>query len=50
MHGNFIVNEGDATAADVLGLIEEIRDAARVAHGIELDTEVQIVGQDNPIN
>ncbi|MGI9243158.1 MAG: UDP-N-acetylmuramate--L-alanine ligase [Verrucomicrobiales bacterium] len=50
IHGNFIVNSGEATASDVLGLIEEIRAAARSAHGIELDTEVQIVGQDNPIN
>jgi len=50
VHGNFIVNEGGATATDVLNLIEEIRAAAREAHGVELDTEVQIVGQDNPIN
>ena len=50
IHGNFIVNEGDATASEVLGLIEEIRAAARATHGIELDTEVQIVGQDQPIN
>ncbi|MFT5856615.1 MAG: UDP-N-acetylmuramate--alanine ligase, partial [Verrucomicrobiales bacterium] len=50
VHGNFIVNDGGASAADVLGLIEEIRAAAREAHQVELDTEVQIVGQDNPIN
>ena len=50
VHGNFIVNEGQATAEDVLGLIEEIRTAAREAHNVELDTEVQIVGQDEPIN
>ena len=50
VHGNFIVNSGDATASDVLGLIEEIRSAARSNRGIELDTEVQIVGQDKPIN
>ena len=50
VHGNFIINEGEATASEVLGLIEEIRAAARATRGIELDTEVQIVGQDNPIN
>ena len=44
-HGNFLVNDGGATAADVLGLIELIRDRARRERGIELETEVQIIGQ-----
>jgi UDP-N-acetylenolpyruvoylglucosamine reductase len=44
IHGNFIVNEGGATAADVLGLIDEVRLAARRERGIQLETEVQIVG------
>jgi len=46
VHGNFIVNDGGATAEEVLTLIEEIRAAARRERGIELDTEVQIVGID----
>lgn len=45
VHGNFIVNDGGATAAEVLALIEEIKAAART-RGIELETEVQIVGID----
>ena len=45
VHGNFIINEGDATAAEVLELIEKIRNAARTERGIELETEVQIVGE-----
>ena len=45
VHGNFIVNDGDATAADVLALIEKIKMAAREKRGIELETEVQIVGE-----
>ena len=45
VHGNFIVNDGEATAADVLALIELIRRAAREARGIELETEVEIVGE-----
>jgi UDP-N-acetylenolpyruvoylglucosamine reductase len=45
VHGNFIVNEGEATAADVLALIEFIRRTAREARGIELETEVEIVGE-----
>jgi len=46
IHGNFIVNEGGATANDVLELIELIRDKARDERGLELETEVQILGED----
>lgn len=49
VHGNFIVNDGDATAQDVLALIAEIQETARRERGIELETEVQIIGQDEPI-
>jgi UDP-N-acetylmuramate--L-alanine ligase/UDP-N-acetylenolpyruvoylglucosamine reductase len=45
VHGNFIVNEGNASAADILELIERIRQQVRCARGIELHTEVQIVGE-----
>ena len=45
VHGNFIVNDGGATAAEVLALIEKIQQAARTQRGIELQTEVQIVGE-----
>jgi UDP-N-acetylmuramate--alanine ligase len=45
-HGNFIVNDGTATARDVLELIERIRSRARAERGIELQTEVEIVGDD----
>ncbi len=43
-HGNFIVNDGTATAQDVLDLIEKIRERARAERGIELQTEVEIIG------
>ncbi len=46
VHGNFIVNEGKASAQDVLGLIEQIQSQAVAEYGIELDTEVQIIGED----
>jgi len=46
VHGNFIVNEGGATASDILQLIEEVKAAARKQRDIELETEVQIVGED----
>jgi len=45
VHGNFIVNDGGATAAEMLELIEKIKTVARVQRGIELETEVQIVGE-----
>jgi UDP-N-acetylmuramate--alanine ligase len=45
VHGNFIVNDGGATAADMLELIEQIKNAARTKRGIQLETEVQIVGE-----
>lgn len=45
IHGNFLVNDGGATAADMLALIDKIKTAAREKRGIELETEVQIVGE-----
>lgn len=45
-HGNFIVNDGKATAREVLELIDLIKDRAWSQRGIELHTEVQIVGED----
>jgi UDP-N-acetylenolpyruvoylglucosamine reductase len=46
VHGNFIVNDANATAHDILSLIELVKDKARTARGIDLHTEVQIVGDD----
>jgi UDP-N-acetylenolpyruvoylglucosamine reductase len=45
VHGNFIVNDGGATANEMLELIEKIKAIAREKRGIELETEVQIVGE-----
>ena len=45
VHGNFIVNDGGATAVEMLELIEKIQASARATRGIELETEVQIVGE-----
>jgi UDP-N-acetylenolpyruvoylglucosamine reductase len=44
-HGNFIVNDGAANARDVLELVEIIRQRVRVKRGIELETEVEIIGE-----
>ena len=45
VHGNFIVNEGNATANDVLNLIDTIKQRAKTARGIDLETEVEILGE-----
>jgi UDP-N-acetylenolpyruvoylglucosamine reductase len=42
LHGNFIVNRGAATAADVLGLIEEVRAEVAEKTGVVLETEVKV--------
>jgi UDP-N-acetylenolpyruvoylglucosamine reductase len=44
-HGNFIVNSGTATARDMFDLIEIIKQRVRAERGIELETEVEIVGE-----
>jgi UDP-N-acetylmuramate dehydrogenase len=41
LHGNFIVNRGAATAADVFTLIEDLRDLVREKSGVELSVEVK---------
>jgi UDP-N-acetylmuramate dehydrogenase len=43
-HANFIINHGRALAADIEALIEHIRRTVAEVHGIDLHTEVRIVG------
>ncbi|MAB61198.1 MAG: UDP-N-acetylenolpyruvoylglucosamine reductase [Verrucomicrobiales bacterium] len=45
VHGNFIINEGGATAEDVLSLIDEVKERALEKCGVKLETEVQIIGE-----
>jgi len=44
-HANFIVNTGGATATDIENLIDEVRAAVLRQTGVELHTEVKIVGE-----
>jgi UDP-N-acetylenolpyruvoylglucosamine reductase len=44
-HGNFLVNDGNATAAEVLELIGVLQARALAERGIELHTEVEIIGE-----
>jgi UDP-N-acetylmuramate dehydrogenase len=43
-HCNFLINTGDATAADIEGLGEEVRARVKVKSGIELEWEIKRVG------
>ena len=46
VHGNFIVNTGKAKSSDVLGLISRIRNEAKEQKNITMETEVQIIGEE----
>ena len=43
-HANFIVNLGDAKAADIESLIRHVRETVKARQGIELQQEVRIIG------
>lgn len=43
-HANFIVNRGGATAAEVLALMEQVRRAVAERFGVDLSSEVEVVG------
>ena len=43
-HGNFIVNDGAATAAEIKGLIDRCRAAVRDRFGVELRDEIVLLG------
>lgn len=45
MHGNFIVNAGNAKAEDVLNLIQYIKDIIFKLYDIKMETEVEIIGR-----
>ncbi len=47
VHGNFIVNRGGASAADVLALIEKIREQVRAQSGVELELELHVIGEED---
>jgi UDP-N-acetylmuramate dehydrogenase len=46
-HANFIINKGRGTAQDVLTLITLIQEKARKERGVELETEVMIIGENS---
>ena len=44
-HANFIINEDQATAADIEALIDEVRRTVAREHGVILEPEVRVVGE-----
>ena len=50
MHSNFLINTGDATAADLEGLGEEVRKRVLQHSGISLQWEIMRVGETAPQN
>jgi UDP-N-acetylmuramate dehydrogenase len=43
-HANFIINHGQASAADLERLIGHVRETVERVHGVQLTPEVRIVG------
>ncbi len=46
VHANFFVNLGGATARDVMRLVEIAQSAVREKFGVELELEIEVVGED----
>ena len=47
IHGNFFVNHGHSRAADIRALIARVQEKVREHSGIELELEVELVGEWN---
>lgn len=45
-HAGFIVNADNATASDYIGLIHHVRETVKDKFGVELETEVEIIGEE----
>ncbi|MDT3424774.1 UDP-N-acetylmuramate dehydrogenase [Paenibacillus forsythiae] len=45
-HAGFIINADNATASDYIGLIQHVRATVKDKFGVELETEVKIIGEE----
>lgn len=45
-HSGFVINKGGASAKDILDLIHHIQDEVKKQFGVDLHTEVRIIGED----
>ena len=48
-HSGFVINKGGARAKDILNLIKHIQDEVKKQFGVDLHTEVRIVGEDEQL-
>lgn len=48
VHGNFVINTGGASALEMTTLIEFLQEQAQEQRGITLETEVKILGEEDP--
>ena len=48
LHANFLINTGEATAADLEGLGEAVRADVKAKLGVELDWEIKRIGRPSP--
>ncbi len=46
-HANFIVNLGKAKAKDVVALMDIIKQTVLDVHGVRLEPEIKIIGEDD---
>ena len=44
-HCGFVVNKGEATAADVLTLIKDVQETVLKQFGVKLEPEVKMIGE-----
>ena len=45
-HSGFVINKSNATATDILNLIKHIQNEVKSQFGVDLHTEVRIIGED----
>jgi UDP-N-acetylmuramate dehydrogenase len=46
VHANYVVNDGKATAADVLDLMSQVKERVLSIYDVDLDPEVRVIGSD----
>ena len=44
-HCGFVINKGDATAADICQLIQDVADKVQAQFGVVLEPEVKMIGE-----
>ena len=46
-HAGFIINKGNATARDVLSIVETVKEKIKETHGVEIECEMIYVKNDD---